>query len=187
MTKSITPEEAFNAAKVIFPTMTKIVRIGNDFVASNQDNYEAGTVEIDWGSLTEWPPIPKPEPEIEYREPTPADIGKMVDVRDHDYQCWRSRKLIAVFPSDIQARFLVESLTGEKEFVGWQQARIAVEPTPKKPTRRPAKMPEDYGKRAWFRDDGEIWTKGVLAGHCHEEPAWLSRMGNRWKFCEVEE
>jgi hypothetical protein len=62
------------------------------------------------------------EPEPQYREPTQADVGKLVEVRDSDDQPWGKLELLAVLPADIKYRFL--SRYNEGRFHSWKYARI---------------------------------------------------------------
>jgi hypothetical protein len=61
-------------------------------------------------------------------------------------------------------------------------------PTATEKPRRKARMPEDYGKTAWFRNRATVsWTEGELCGYCHEWVfPWCSADGRGWERCEVE-
>jgi hypothetical protein len=53
--------------------------------------------------------------------------------------------------------------------------------------RRPARMPEDYGKAVLVRDcDGEDWTEARLGGYAAGS-AWpyMDTDGCTWKLCEI--
>jgi hypothetical protein len=62
----------------------------------------------------------------QYREPTMADVGQMVEVQDSDSLGWAEVELLAVLPHDVSAwRFLVR--LGRDNYQSWQYARIKVE------------------------------------------------------------
>jgi hypothetical protein len=65
---------------------------------------------------------------IKYREPTQADVGKMVEVRDYDNESWMKHKLLAMFESHISP--YVAEVTC-KSHASWRQARIVDDGTPK--------------------------------------------------------
>lgn len=54
--------------------------------------------------------------------------------------------------------------------------------------RRPAKMPEDFGRRAWFRDyETDLWQDGWVCGFCNtERHQWVDSSRTGWVYCEVE-
>jgi hypothetical protein len=54
--------------------------------------------------------------------------------------------------------------------------------------RRPARMPEDFGKPAWFRDSiHDHWTKGELCGLTKSPfEHWVDEDGNQWLYADVE-
>jgi hypothetical protein len=61
------------------------------------------------------------EPDPQYREPTQADVGKLVEVRDSNDTGWSKNELIAVLPHGIRYRFLTRH---NENFMPWKQARI---------------------------------------------------------------
>jgi hypothetical protein len=66
--------------------------------------------------------VPTRPPAVQYREPTQADVGRMVEVRDVEEESWESRELLAVLPQHIKYRIAVDS--GEGLAMLWRFARI---------------------------------------------------------------
>jgi len=69
--------------------------------------------------------VPTTPPAEQYREPTSADVGKMVEVSDSEKQ-WFTYELLAVLPKDICSRFIVRGKTDAQSY-SWKYARIKIE------------------------------------------------------------
>jgi len=61
---------------------------------------------------------------VSYREPTLADVGKIVEVRDAEHQPWTSRLLVGVLPVRFTYRYVVESNNCTKSSINFRFARI---------------------------------------------------------------
>ena len=59
-----------------------------------------------------------------YREPTLADVGKIVEVRDAEHQPWTPRLLVGVLPVRFTYRYVVESNSCTKSSINFRFARI---------------------------------------------------------------
>jgi hypothetical protein len=66
--------------------------------------------------------VPTTPPAEQYREPTSADVGKMVEVSDFQAK-WFKYELLAVLPQDISKRFIVRGKAGDDSY-SWKYARI---------------------------------------------------------------
>jgi hypothetical protein len=69
--------------------------------------------------------VPTTPPAPQYREPTAADVGEMVEVSDFQGQ-WFKYELLAVLPQDISKRFIVRGKAGDDSY-SWKFARIKIE------------------------------------------------------------
>jgi hypothetical protein len=69
--------------------------------------------------------VPTTPPAEQYREPTAADVGRMVEVSDFQGQ-WFKYELLAVLPQDISKRFIVRGKAGDDSY-SWKFARIKIE------------------------------------------------------------
>jgi hypothetical protein len=69
------------------------------------------------------PTTPPPVPQ--YREPTSADVGKMVEVTDCEEENWQEYQLLAVLPHHIEYRFVVDG--GENWALNMRYAQIKIE------------------------------------------------------------
>jgi hypothetical protein len=68
--------------------------------------------------------VPTTPPAPQYREPTQADAGRMVEVSDYGNR-WEAYQLLAVLPQHIRYRIAVDS--GEGIAMLWKYARIKIE------------------------------------------------------------
>jgi hypothetical protein len=74
--------------------------------------------------------VPTTPPAEQYREPTAADVGRVVEVRDsedadHD---WQARELLAVIgDKKVDQRFVCRDRNSEKKSLNWRFARIKIE------------------------------------------------------------
>lgn len=68
--------------------------------------------------------------------------------------------------------------------VEWPKGVDRWPPLPE-PKWRDARMPEDYGKEARFRDGTEDWVEGRLCGQCDGDFRWVKHSGTGWKQCQV--
>jgi hypothetical protein len=81
------------------------------------------------GPETYYPVItPTTPPAPQYREPTQADVGKMVEVRDREKEPWQARELLALIGDEtIVRRFVCRDLPGGVNCFHWKFARIKIE------------------------------------------------------------
>jgi hypothetical protein len=72
--------------------------------------------------------VPTTPPAPQYREPTAADVGKMVEVRSACFP-WieGSRELLAVLPIDLNQRFICRNRMYPNNVNGYDYARIKIE------------------------------------------------------------
>ncbi len=67
-------------------------------------------------------------PAEQYREPTAADVGRMVDVRDREKEPWQDSELLAVIgDKTIVRRFVCRDVAGGVHCFHWKFARIKIE------------------------------------------------------------
>jgi hypothetical protein len=59
-----------------------------------------------------------------YRDVTPDDVGKTVEVRDAEHQPWTPRLLVGVLPERFKYRYIVESSSSNDSSINFRQARI---------------------------------------------------------------
>jgi hypothetical protein len=67
---------------------------------------------------------------VKYREPTQADVGKMVEVRDSEHEPWREFELLLVTPSYLFP-YVTANIMKNGHFP-WRYARIVDDGTPVK-------------------------------------------------------
>lgn len=126
----MTPEQAWEHVRALWPDAAFIVKNGlhpgtiYQCQESFCEQHADFTARIEWPEgVVRWPPR-----EPQYREPTPADVGKMVQVRDYADHNWRECELLAVLPSKYKNRFLVDFAHAWTSF---RFTRIAIdEPQP---------------------------------------------------------
>lgn len=74
--------------------------------------------------------VPTTPPAEQYRQPTQADVGKVVEVRDREKEPWQARELLAVIGDEkIRRRFVCRDFI-DGVFSGsfmWEFARIKIE------------------------------------------------------------
>jgi hypothetical protein len=81
--------------------------------------------QYDWSGHTCPVIVPTTPPAPKYREPTQADVGKMVEVRDREKEPWQARELLAVIGDEtIVRRFICRDLPGGVRSFAWEFARI---------------------------------------------------------------
>ena len=69
--------------------------------------------------------VPTTPPAEQYREPTQADVGKMVEVRDSQDHRWENFELLAVIrDGNIRDRFVCRDPEDAVESINWRFARI---------------------------------------------------------------
>lgn len=132
----LTPEQAWQHVKALYKDADGIEQgSSNQETVVRMGQYQRPLTlyrmnEIDWPEgMDRYPP-----PEPQYREPTQADVGKMVEVRYNDVSDWSERMLIAILPSHYPRRFLCQSDVHWQSYCDWLEARIAVdEPQAKSP------------------------------------------------------
>lgn len=165
MSEKITPEQAWQHVKALWPDAIGLSRdeFGASLLFRNRSN--GLSVSIDWPEgMDRYPPA-----EPTYREPTQADVGKMVEVRDHHSQRWQTHELLAILPTVYQYRYIVDTTrdTAEATFDYFTEARIAVDDQSvdankmdlPHPDARPIRTaPKD--QESWLLMGGE-WRKGV--------------------------
>jgi hypothetical protein len=78
----LTPQQAFELYRVIYPQATSIDKTSDGWSLICGPS----RVEINWGSTTEYPPQQK------WRVPTDADKGKRCRYRDNDKAVWIARE-----------------------------------------------------------------------------------------------
>jgi hypothetical protein len=86
----LTPQQAFEHAKTLFPLAKYVRKVDHSVwvwfvepISSHEFSYYIGG-NVNWPpGVDRWPP-----PEPKYREPTMADVGKMVEVRDFASSQW---------------------------------------------------------------------------------------------------
>jgi hypothetical protein len=83
----LTPQEAFQLLKVVFPKAKRIIR---DFAFAITFDCD-GETSIVWGETTEYPPKQR------WRVPTDADKGKKCRCKREDANYWRERKFVCCF------------------------------------------------------------------------------------------
>jgi len=72
--------------------------------------------------------VPTTPPAPQYREPTAADVGRMVEVRDREKEPWQDRELLAVIGDEtIVRRFVCRDFTCGFFWFSWTFARIKIE------------------------------------------------------------
>ncbi len=72
--------------------------------------------------------VPTTPPAEQYRDPTQADVGKMVEVRDREKEPWQARELLALIGDEtIVRRFVCRDLPGGVNCHHWTFARIKIE------------------------------------------------------------
>lgn len=97
----LTPQEAFELIKVVYPSCKQI--------NNNGDNV------INWGDTTEYPPKKK------WRVPTDADKGKRCRFRDHVDKDWTEIES-AKFMCTWRDGFMVEYITGSP--ASWKYCEV---------------------------------------------------------------
>jgi len=108
--KNLSPEQAWEKVKATNPNAKYIYRVLRDGWAV--EPREPG---IDWPEgVDRWPP-----PEPRWREPTMADVGKMVEVRDNTNTGWNGKGKLLHRTGD---NFVVLSTAGFGS--NWMHARI---------------------------------------------------------------
>lgn len=120
----MTPEQAWQHIKALWPDAEYIEPYST---TTSRIRFNLGRVsvqfswEIDWSTVRRYPPA-----EPQYREPTQADIGKMVEVRDYANQTWRKKALLAILPSRYECRYIVDNSSDDTEacFDHFIEARI---------------------------------------------------------------
>jgi hypothetical protein len=66
-------------------------------------------------------------PAPQYREPTQADVGKMVEVRGREKEPWQYRELLAVIGDEkIRRRFVCRDFIDGVSSFAWEFARIKI-------------------------------------------------------------
>jgi hypothetical protein len=109
----LTPQQAWEHIKSVWPNATHVCRYGEHGLTLS---YMANAAKIDWPEgVDRWPP-----PEPKYREPTMADVGKMVEVRQNQSQEWKPRTLIYI--SNTEIKFI--TLCDDRNPWEWKFARI---------------------------------------------------------------
>jgi hypothetical protein len=78
----LTPQQAFELLKVVFPKAKRIIRDSAFAITFDCD----GETSIVWGETTEYPPRER------WRLPTDADKGKRCRYRDNDKAVWIARE-----------------------------------------------------------------------------------------------
>jgi len=72
--------------------------------------------------------VPTTPPAPQYREPTAADVGRTVDVRDREKEPWQDRELLAVIgDKTIVRRFVCRDVAGGVHCFHWTFAQIKIE------------------------------------------------------------
>jgi hypothetical protein len=72
--------------------------------------------------------VPTTQPAEQYRDPTQADVGKMVEVRDRVKEGWEPRELLAVIGDEkIRRRFVCRDFIDGVGSFTWTFARIKIE------------------------------------------------------------
>jgi hypothetical protein len=118
---SLTPQQAWEHAKALFPLTSIIRKVDNSawcFFTEPISNHEFSYY---IGGNVNWPPGADrwPPPEPKYREPTMADVGKMVEVRDNTNTVWNGKGKLLHRTGD---NFVVLSTAGFGS--NWMHARI---------------------------------------------------------------
>ena len=114
--RKLTPQQAWEHVKALWPNAPRILKYKSDQFIIDSSSRE---VNIDWPpGVDRWPP-----PEPKYREPTMADVGKMVEVRYNERQHWIPRKLIYVLREGFRLRFTTVS-QNEDVIICFEMARI---------------------------------------------------------------
>ena len=109
----LTPQQAWEHVKALWPNAPRILKYKGDQFIIDSSSRE---VNIDWPEgVDRWPPL-----EPKYREPTMADVGKMVEVRQNPQQEWKHRNLIYI--SNAKSKFI--TLCDGRDPWEWTYARI---------------------------------------------------------------
>lgn len=157
MNQPPTPKQAFDALKILYPTMTYIFRKGQNLVLSNGPQ----RVTLEPRPIIEWPSKvygwPLNEPET--TEPTEKNIGDQVEVRNYESDEWQTRILLAILPEGMHSRFICQAKNDPKSFGSWGYARVS----DAKP--EPEYLPvsnQDIGKWVGVSNDNQTWCVRIL-------------------------
>jgi hypothetical protein len=82
----LTPQEAFECLKMLFPMITQIEKDRKRDYTVKGDGYTEAN--INWGDLTEYPPRKS------WRVPTDADKGKKCRVKDKESEQWYESRFL---------------------------------------------------------------------------------------------
>lgn len=127
----LTVEQAWQHVKALWPDAAFIIKNGlhpgtiYQCKESFCEQHADFTARIDWPEgVIRWPPR-----EPTYREPTQADVGKMVEVRDAEHETWKKKVLLAILPPHYECRYIVDNTRYDTEgcFDYFVYARIAVD------------------------------------------------------------
>jgi len=192
MTQKLAPQEAFDRVKILYPSADMIAVTSVDDMIRIRENgddwFKCIPLDVEWGEDVVYPPVPGycDGGWVKFCKPThkhPFDCVTWANGLDGRRGTWVQLKRLRA--SD---RTLVTCDGGYAVPVYWCSSEAKPEP---KIQTRPAQMPEDWGKEAWFTDNEkeplENWKKSTIYGYFPDwTHGWQDEDSTGWRHAFVE-